>query len=57
MKNVYLNIRISEELKKEFDEKCRDNMQVASEVVRRLMEEYLKRGMDLFQKEEDSIKI
>lgn len=50
MKDTYLNIKVSADLKERFAKKCNDNLQSQSEVVRALMEKYIKDGMGIFKK-------
>ena len=49
MKEVMLSIKLPSELRKGFKEKCDSNLQSQSEVLRKLMAEYILQGMDIFK--------
>lgn len=51
MKTEQLNIRVPEDLKQEFDNKCKDNLQSSSAVIRKLMELYIEKGMKLYEED------
>ena len=48
MKEARLHVRLPEGLKKEFDEKCKENKSTPSIVIRELMKEYIKNGNEVF---------
>lgn len=49
MKEARLHVRIPEELKKQFDEKCKKNRSTPSVIIRELMKEYIKNGNEVFE--------
>lgn len=51
MKEVMLSIKLPSELRESFKEKCDNNLQSQSEVLRKLMQEYILQGMNIFKGE------
>lgn len=47
MKDTSIRIRISEELKNEFFQKCEGKLQVPSMVLRKFIEDYVKEGQEM----------
>ena len=51
MKVEQLSVRVPKQLKDEFDNKCNENLQSSSRVIRNLMELYIEKGMKIFKED------